>query len=554
MSNKNNIILLLTIATNSISLMLLVAFVNISSSHLLPLISVLLIIGLLSNTAFLLKAFIKPSRSSSGNLDFIIKKVPDTKGDMQTSFDLTLLSGKLAVSLNETIEQLRRTVANVAVASVKLRRTTQNTNDLSSNQKVLGEQLLAASTESTTVVDEMALRSENSSENNARHLELAKKSNKNLHYLSETSTQVMETLNHFKNEVEELTKRSVRIEEILQTVRNFSNQTNMLALNAAIEAARAGSAGQGFAVVADEVRDLAKKIEQATDSIEEVVVEIQQSVSTTASGTDKILTDVEGIKSSLWSLSEEQQQLVEDFERNHDELVSLSASIHQLSATNTENKQRSEEISTSSATIYTEMELALDEALTLRDATESAIAMLSGFYIGKGSFEEQLRIVTQCSHEFSEVLAEMEKQGFDIWDTHYQAIPNTIPQKHTTGYSQAMRKHCQEMVDRWKLDRDNCMYCLPLDKNGFVAVHQSERSKEMTGDIEYDTAYSRQDRIMANNETEVRRASSTSPFLLQSYIRDTGEVLFDLSVPIYYQGKHWGAVINGITTESLIKE
>ena len=84
-----------------------------------------------------------------------------------------------------------------------------------------------------------------------------------------------------------LSEQTLQIGEIIATVNDIADQSNLLALNAAMEAARAGEAGRGFAVVAGEVRNLAEQSRQATAQVGSILSEIQKAANTAVMVTEK---------------------------------------------------------------------------------------------------------------------------------------------------------------------------------------------------------------------------------------------------------------------------
>jgi methyl-accepting chemotaxis protein len=106
--------------------------------------------------------------------------------------------------------------------------------------------------------------------------------------------EILDGMNHIQRQMDtigmsviKLSEQSQAIGEIIATVTDISEQSNLLAVNASIEAAKAGDFGKGFAVVAHEIHNLAEQSKQATANIRTILTDIQRGVSSTVVSTEQ---------------------------------------------------------------------------------------------------------------------------------------------------------------------------------------------------------------------------------------------------------------------------
>ena len=143
--------------------------------------------------------------------------------------------------------------------------------------------------------------------------------------------------------------------------------------------------------------------------------------------------------------------------------------------------------------------------------------------------------------QFEDLLANKSLTSDQLFDTFYIPIANTNPQKYKTQYDTLVDQRIQKILDKYLATDRRIVFVIIVDSNGYVPTHNSRYSRPLTGDKEIDSANNRTKRLF-NDRTGLAAAKNIEPFLLQQYNRDTGETIYDLSVPIFVRGKHWGAV------------
>ena len=110
---------------------------------------------------------------------------------------------------------------------------------------------------------------------------------------------IQEQMASIAGSIVRLSEQSQAIGEIIATVNDLTEQSNLLAVNAAIEAARAGEQGKGFAVVAQEVKSLAEQSRQATAQVRTILGDVQKATSAAVMATEQGAKAVEvGVKQS----------------------------------------------------------------------------------------------------------------------------------------------------------------------------------------------------------------------------------------------------------------
>jgi methyl-accepting chemotaxis protein len=149
---------------------------------------------------------------------------------------------------------------------------------------------------------------------------------------NETMNVISERVKEIAAKTLHLSEQNNQVGEIIMTVNEIAEQSNLLAVNASIEAAKAGEQGRGFSVVATEVRNLSEQSKRCTRQVRTILDEISKATQSAVMSAEEGTKRVEDGREAVQSVQQVIGELSNVLDENSDNARQIAGASSQQSA------------------------------------------------------------------------------------------------------------------------------------------------------------------------------------------------------------------------------
>jgi methyl-accepting chemotaxis protein len=276
-------------------------------------------------------------------------------------------------SVADLLSRIQQSSHEVNELSVRLQTVTDSSKHELDQQNLQTQQSASAATEMAATIREVARSCVDVTEATevAQHSAIEGRGKvhetiANINLLGSNVGQAKEIISQLQSDVTD-------IGAVLEVIRSIAEQTNLLALNAAIEAARAGEQGRGFAVVADEVRSLAKRTQDSTAEIRNVIEKLQGRATNAVTIIHQSFTGAQESVTSAAAAGQSLEKIVQGVNLLRDLNTQIATAAEQQAAVAEQMSRNNQQLSDSAENILSQIEKTVSYSSSLR---KSAMSLL----------------------------------------------------------------------------------------------------------------------------------------------------------------------------------
>ncbi|KPA12006.1 methyl-accepting chemotaxis protein [Candidatus Magnetomorum sp. HK-1] len=265
---------------------------QISGSNYIMIIASVMAIGIgLLLSFFLTRAIVSPildlsknvSRVAKGDLTIKLKNI-DRKDEI----------GILMYGFNEMIKNLKAQTKEMTEGAETLAVSINQISSTVAEMATSATETSSSVAEITATVEEVRQTVQVSNNKAAQVVEQSRRSEKISNTGRKSTEDTIDGIKRIREEMEYIAESIVKLSEqtqsigqIINSVNDIADQSNLLSVNASIEAAKAGDHGKGFSVVAQEVKSLAEQSKKSTNQVTQILSDIQKATSAAVMATER---------------------------------------------------------------------------------------------------------------------------------------------------------------------------------------------------------------------------------------------------------------------------